>query len=144
MEAESPAAKLTKYLMDRGMAGVVRGTTDRVGRATLLYHLLKTRDLVILDSCPEIIRALPQCTRDEDNLEDVLKVDTKGDDCYDGASLGLFGELGVRGKPQEELDREKVQAAGDEHQKFMVQFRLTKELEARKAALEDRRPSHWE
>ena len=144
MEAESPAAKLTKYLMDRGMAGVVRGTTDRVGRATLLYHLLKTRDLVILDSCPEIIRALPQCTRDEDNLEDVLKVDTKGDDCYDGASLGLFGELGVRGKPQEELDREKVSAASDEHAKFLVQFKLTKELEARKAALEDRRPEHWE
>ena len=144
MEAESPAAKLSKYLMDRGLTGVTRGTTDRVGRATLLYHLLKTRDLVILDSCPEIIKAIPQCTRDEDNLEDVLKVDTKGDDCYDGASLGLFGELGTRPKPQEEKDREKVAAVSDEHAKFLVQYKLTQELAKRQAAIEDRRPEHWQ
>lgn len=144
MEAESPAAKLSKYLMDRGLQGVTRGTTDRIGRATLAYHLLKTRELVILDSCPEIIRAIPQCTRDEDNLEDVLKVDTKADDCYDGWSLGLFGELGKRPKPQEEKDREKVAAAEDQMQKFLVQFKLTKELEKRQSAIEDRRPAHWE
>lgn len=143
MEAESPAAKLTKYLMDRGMTGVTRGTTDRVGRATLLYHLLKTRELVILDSCPEIIRAIPQMTRDEDNLEDVLKVDTKGDDCYDGCTLGLFGELGTRGKPQEEKDREKVASASDEHQKFLIQFKLSKEREARQLRIEERRPETW-
>lgn len=143
MESESPAAKLSKYLMDRGLNGVTRGTTDRVGRATLLYHLIKNRDFVILDSCPELIRAIPQCTRDEDNLEDVLKVDTKGDDCYDGASLGLFGELGTRTKPQEDKDREKVEAAKTTQQKLMVQFRLTKELEKRQAAIEDRRGAEW-
>lgn len=144
MEQEAPAAKLTKYLMDRGMAGVTRGTTDRVGRATLMYHMLKCRELVILDSCPEVIRAIPQCTRDEDNLEDVLKVDTKADDCYDGASLGLFGELGSNAKPQEEIDREKVASAPDEYGKFITQFKLTKELEQRQARLEERRPEHWE
>ena len=142
MESESPAAKLTKYLMDRGMTGVTRGTTDRVGRATLLYHLLKTRDLVILDSCPEIIRSIPQCTRDEKNLEDVLKVDTKGDDCYDGASLGLFGELGTRPKPQEEIDREKVAAAPDQRAKFLLQYKLTKERERTEARAEERPPEH--
>jgi hypothetical protein len=144
MEAESPAAKLSKYLLDRGLSGVERATTDRVGRATLLYHLLKTREFVILDSCPEIIRAIPQCTRDEDNLEDVLKVDTKADDCYDGLSLGLFGELGARPKPQEEKDREKVAAAPDQHAKFLVQYKLTKELEKRTERMEERPPAHWE
>jgi hypothetical protein len=143
MEAESPAAKLTKYLMDRGLAGVTRGTTDRIGRATLTYHLFRNRELVVLDSCPEIIRAIPQCVRDEDNLEDVLKVDTKADDCYDGFSLGLFGELGTRPKPQEEKDREKVAATTDAHQKFLVQYKLTQEREKRLAAAEDRRPEHW-
>jgi hypothetical protein len=142
MEAESPAMKLTKYLMDRGLAGVTRATTDRVGRATLLYHLLKTREFVILDSCPEIIRAIPQCTRDEDNLEDVLKVDTKADDCYDGCSLGLFGELGARGKPQEEKDREKVEAQTDPRAKLMLQYKLTQDLERRRARAEERLPEH--
>ena len=144
MEAEAPAAKLSKYLMDRGLQGVSRGTTDRIGRATLVYHMLKRRELVILDSCPEIIRALPQCTRDEDQLEDVLKVDTKGDDCYDGFSLGLFGELGTRPKPKEEQDREKVAAINDPQQKFLTQFKLTKQREALLYSAEERRPSHWE
>lgn len=142
MEAESPAAKLSKYLMDRGMAAVTRGTTDRVGRATLLYHLLKIRDMVILDSCPEIIRAIPQCTRDEDNLEDVLKVDTKGDDCYDGASLGLFGELGSRPKPQEEEDREKVAAVSEVGAKVLLQYRLTHERDRMAERAEERPPEH--
>ena len=144
MEAESPAMKLSKYLMDRGLTGVTRGTTDRVGRATLTYHLLKTREMVILDSCPEIIRALPQCTRDEDNLEDVLKVDTKADDCYDGASLGLFGELGTRPKPQEERDREKIASAQSIQERVMLQLRLTREMEQRLLSAEDRRPEHLE
>jgi hypothetical protein len=144
MEAESPAAKLTKALMDRGMTGLTRGTTDRVGRATLLYTMLKRRELVILDSCPELIRAIPQCTRDEDNIEDVLKVETKADDVYDGASLGLFGELGTRSKPQEEKDREKVEAIKDSGQKLLTQFKLTKEREKRQLAAEDRPPAHWE
>jgi hypothetical protein len=144
MEAESPAAKLSKELMSRGLQGVTRGTMDRVGRASLLYHLIKRREFVILDSCPELIRAIPQCTRDEDNLEDVLKVDTKGDDCYDGASLGLFGELGVKGKPQEEVDREKVAAERDVQNRTLLQFRLTMQKEARARAAEERKPAHWE
>lgn len=144
MEAESPAAKLSKYLMDRGLAGVTRGTTDRIGRATLLYHLLKTRELVFLDTCPEIIKAIPQCTRDEDNLEDVLKVDTKGDDCYDGASLGLFGELGTRPKPQEEQDREKVAAQTDPSAKVLLQYKLTQERERLNDRAEERRGAEWE
>ena len=144
MEAEAPAAKLSKYLMDKGLAGVSRGTTDRVGRASLAYHMIKRRELVIVDSCPEIIRAIPQCVRDEDNLEDVLKVETKADDCYDGFTLGLFGELGTRPKPQEEKDREKVAAQTNVQDKFLLQFKLTHEREARLAAAEDRRPAHWE
>lgn len=146
MEAESPAAKLSKYLMDKGLVGVTRGTTDRIGRASLMYHMIKRRELVFLDSCPEIVRAIPQMTRDEDNLEDVLKVDTKADDCYDGASLGLFGELGPRPKPKEEIDREKVEAARKigKQEENLVRFRLTHERDAAVRAAEERKPSYWE
>ena len=144
MEAEAPAAKLAKNLMERGMAGMVRGTTR--SRRPSHLGLSPVQDARPCDSrfLPEIIQALPQCVRDEDNLEDVLKVDTKADDCYDGWSLGLFGELGARAKPQEEKDREKVAAAPDEHQKFLIQYRLTQELAKRRAAAEERKPAHWE
>ncbi len=144
MEAESPAAKLSKYMMDRGLAGMTRATTDRVGRATLLYHLIKTRQFVILDTCPETIKALPQCTRDEDNLEDVLKVDTKGDDVYDSVALGLFGELGTRPKPQEEKDHEKVESIEDSSAKFLMRYRLTQERNKRESRWEERPPESWE
>ena len=144
LEAEQQQAKLSKELMARGLPGLTRATLDRVGRATLTYNLFKRRELVILDTCPDIIRSLPQCVRDEANREDVLKVDTKADDCYDGFSYGLFGELGNGAKPQEEKDREKIEAAKDEQSKFLLQFRLTKEAEARRMAAEERRPEHWE
>lgn len=143
MESEEQAAKLSKELMMRGLAGVTPGTRNRVGRATLTYNLHKRREIVILDSCPEIIRALPQMVRDEDNLEDVLKVDTKADDCYDAYSMGLFGELGSKERPQEERDKEKVAAAKDQMQRTLLQFKLTKEREKRQAMAEDRPPENW-
>jgi hypothetical protein len=38
--------------------------------------------------------------RDPDNMDDVLKVESKGDDAYDGFRYGLFGYLSARLKPQ--------------------------------------------
>lgn len=142
LEAEQQQAKLSKELMARGLMGLTAATRDRIGRATLTYNLFKRRELVILDTCPDIQKALTSRVRDPDSIEDVLKVEDKGDDAYDGFSYGLFGELGVRGKPQEEKDREKVEAQSDPAKKLMLQFRLTKELEARRARAEDRPPEH--
>ena len=144
MEDGTQEAKLSKALMDRGLAPLSRGTRDRVGRATLMYTALSRRELVILDSCPDIIRAIPQCTRDEDNIEDVLKVETKGDDCYDGFSMGLFGELGGTETPREEKDRLKVAGAEDEFQKRLVQYKVTMDRDADARRAEERRPAHWE
>ena len=144
LEAEQQQAKLSKELTARGLVGLTKATRDRIGRATLTYNLFKRRELVILDTCPDIQKALASRVRDPDSIEDVLKVEDKGDDCYDGFSYGLFGELGTRPKPQEEKDREKVAAARDEHQKFLIQYRLTQELAKRRAAAEERKPAHWE
>ncbi len=146
MEAEQQQSKLSKALTDRGLGGLTAATRDRVGRATLAYNLFKRRELVILDSCPEIIKALPQCARDEDNLEDVVKTDTKADDCYDGFTYGLFGELGARPKPQEEKDREKIAAALKEgvSQAVLLEYKLRQERIAEQAAAEERRPAYWE
>jgi hypothetical protein len=56
----------------------------------------------------------------------------------------LFGELGVKGKPQEEVDREKVAAERDVQNRTLLQFRLTMQKEARARAAEERKPAHWE
>lgn len=140
MESESPAVKLTKELMQHNLSGVTRATTDRIGRASLLYNLLKRRELVILDTCPELIRAIPTRTRDDKQIEDVLKVEDKGDDVYDGASLGLFGMLGETKTPREELDKRKIESAPDEFTKVLAQVKVSREREARTRSAEERRP----
>ena len=145
LEPEEQQAKLSKALMDRGLAGLTKGTRDRVGRATLGYNLIKRREIVILDSCTETIRALPQCVRDEEKLEDVLKVETKADDVYDAWSMGLFGMLGGGTKPQEEIDREKVEAAAKigKQEENLTRFRLTMAREQAQRAAEERVPDYW-
>lgn len=113
MEAHSAAEEFSRLLRARGLPPVTPATRDRVGRASLTYNMLDQGNLIILDNCSDIISSLPSLTRDEKNIEDVLKVDNKADDCYDGFSYGLFGYLNTKGKPQAEKDRERIEAIRD-------------------------------
>lgn len=107
MEAHSPADDYSRLLRARGLPSVSRGTMDRIGSAGFLYNLFKNGKIVILKGqCPGIILALPSLQRDPDNLDDVLKSDSRADDRYDGFRLGLYGMLNERAKPQVEKDRE--------------------------------------
>lgn len=77
---------------------------DRIGGARLMYQLLRS-DLWTIDSltCPKLIECLPILIHDEDNIEDVLKVDhsegTLGDDPYDSARYGLKSMLEPKNPP---------------------------------------------
>lgn len=66
---------------------------SRISRARLFSQLLDSDMVEISDACPKLIECLPTLIRNEDNTEDVLKVDFAaneiGDDPYDGASMGL-------------------------------------------------------
>lgn len=66
---------------------------SRVSGARLFSQMLDADMLEISDACPHLIECLPTLVRDEDNQEDVLKVDFSqngiGDDPYDGARMGL-------------------------------------------------------
>lgn len=66
---------------------------SRVSGARLMSMLLDADMWRISEDCPQLIKCLPTLIRDEDNLEDVLKVDFSeneiGDDPYDGARMGL-------------------------------------------------------
>lgn len=99
MDRHSPADDYSRALKELGLPAVTRGTQDRIGSASLMYNMLKNGDLVILDQCREILLAIPSLMRDPDNLDDVLKTEAKGDDCYDGFRLGLYGEMAARKRP---------------------------------------------
>lgn len=97
----SPADEYSKELKKMGLPPVTRATQDRIGSATLMYNEFKNGNVVILDNCKDIILAIPSLMRDPDVLDDVLKVDSRGDDCYDGFRYGFYGMLKPRRKPEE-------------------------------------------
>jgi hypothetical protein len=108
--AHTPAAEYSKALKLVGLPPVTSATRDRIGSASLMYNLIKKGEIVILDTCKEIIIAIPSLMRNPDLLDDVLKVDSKGDDCYDGFRYGLYGQLGARKKPEKQAEAERVAA----------------------------------
>jgi hypothetical protein len=140
MERQSPAMVMSGYLTGLGLPAARQGTRDRVGRATLLYDALKTCGLVVLDTCPQVIDAIPQLIRNEKNIEDVLKQETKADDVYDGFSLGLFGQLAgkdLESKEQVAL-RERLKAIDDPFIRHLQQLKAT--LDRDRVVAEDSRP----
>jgi hypothetical protein len=72
---------------------------SRVSGARLIGQLLDSDMVQISNACPKLIQCLPTLIRDEDNQEDVLKVDYSenevGDDPYDGARMGLQHMVGT-------------------------------------------------
>jgi hypothetical protein len=106
MDKHTPADDYSRALRAKGLPPVTRGTTDRIGSASLMYNMLKNGELVVLDACKDIIMSVPSLMRNPDMLDDVLKVDAKGDDCYDGFRLGLYGELATKKRPARDIIEE--------------------------------------
>lgn len=131
MEARSPADEYSRALRVVGLPPVTPATRDRIGSASLMYNMLKKGDLVFLDTCKEIILAIPSLMRDPDNIDDVLKVDAKGDDCYDSLRYGLYGHLAARKKPLELSEAERVQAL--QKKDPLAAYFLKMKLDAEKA-----------
>jgi hypothetical protein len=100
--AHSPADEISKEYREVGLPPVSRANPDRVGGASMMYNMLKNGQLVILDNCKDIILSFPSLMRDPDNMDDVLKVDTRGDDCYDAFRYGIYGMYSARKKPEED------------------------------------------
>lgn len=65
----------------------------RVIRSRLMSQMLETETWLISDACPKLIEALPTMIRDEDDPEEMLKMDYSegsiGDDPIDCAGMGL-------------------------------------------------------
>lgn len=144
-EVQAPALVISRHLTERGLPAATKfnaGPGTRVAKAALLYDMLKTQKLVVLSTCPNLIEAIPSMTRDEANLEDVLKVEgvQKSDDCYDAAASGLYSWYGKNSMPKEEQDRQRLEAIPDLFQRRLEQFKLSAEKEKRDASPYDERP----
>jgi hypothetical protein len=131
MEHHSPADDYSRELKTYGLPGVTPATRDRIARASLMYNELKNGTLVILDTCRELILAIPSLMRDPKNIDDVLKVDCKGDDVYDGFSYGLFGQLSARKKPDEDANRDRVAELAKSDPLAAHFFKMKKDAEAK-------------
>ena len=143
---QAPALIVSRYLSERGLPAATPFKAlpgSRVQKAALLYDLLKTRKFVCLRNCTELAESIPSLTRDEDNIEDVLKTDSKADDVYDACSSGLYSWYGSSQTPKEELDRKKLEAIEDPFQRRLAQFKMTKEKEAQDRAVEDNNRPLW-
>jgi hypothetical protein len=133
MDVHAPVVEYAKELKQYASLGhiaVVKGTQDRISSASFMYNKFKNGELVITDNCKEIILAIPGLMRNPDMLDDVLKTTAKGDDCYDGFRLGIFGELSAKKRP----DIEAIKAHADTLSPIAKHFYLMKQLSDRQNA----------
>ena len=97
---------------------------DREGGWKLAYNLFEAGNLLIADTCPQLIAAIPLWTRDPDKIEDILKTHTLEDDFADAFRYGLKGFLAPGEVPLEVVLDAKLVAAKSNTERFMIQQRF--------------------
>lgn len=102
------AEQLSRGLALEGLPRPDMADDDRVGGWMLMYELLRQGRWLITDNCSELIETLPILTRNENNIEDVLKID--GDDAADAARYGLKSRMGPVMAPAAVRNMEKITA----------------------------------
>ena len=94
----SIAEQMGDVFVAAGFPRPIPADNDRVGGWMLMYQMLDAGEWLIADSCPELIRTLPELVRDTANVEDIAKRD--GDDAADSARYGLKSRASAKpGKP---------------------------------------------
>jgi len=119
------AEQLSEVLEKAGLPPPVPADNDRIGGWMLLYQLLESGGWLIADNCQELVRTLPLLTRDESNVEDVLKMD--GDDPADAARYGLKSRLRPGREPLEQRIAERLTAADPTVRAIQIQRALAEE-----------------
>jgi hypothetical protein len=92
------AIQLNSRLRAGGVPEAIRADNERIGGWRLMHQLLSAGLWTMDPSCKRLIECLPNLQRDEDNREDILKVDCDdtgmgGDDPADSARYGLKSRL---------------------------------------------------
>jgi phage terminase large subunit len=126
-EEKTAALQMGDVLRERKLPEPTPADTDRKGGWMLMYQMLREGKWEIGDSCPALISTIPVLVRDDQDIEDVAKVD--GDDPADAARYGLKGRFGRVKKPFEERLAERVTSTDP----------TLRALQARKAIAEEER-----
>ncbi len=107
-DESSIAEQMGDVFAAAGLPRPVPADNDRVGGWMLMYQMLEAGEWLIADSCPELIRTLPELVRDAANVEDIAKRD--GDDAADAARYGLKSRASTRPQkpPREQELNERV------------------------------------
>lgn len=117
------------YLKERKFPMCEIANDRRVDGAVYMYNAIENDELIILDSCPGLIGTLEVVTRDEDNPEDVLKVDGAiEDDIYDGCRYAVLSEAKPRPKTPEVEYHERLERIQDPmaQRMFSLQHHMAK------------------
>lgn len=102
-DESSIAEQMRDVLAAAGLPRPVPADNDRVGGWMLMYQMLDADEWRIADSCPELIRTLPELMRDAVHVEDIAKRD--GDDGADAARYGLKSRASAaQAKPPREQE----------------------------------------
>jgi Phage terminase large subunit len=122
----SIAEQMGDVLRSAGLPRPVPADNDRIGGWMLMYQMLDASEWLIADSCPELIRTLPELVRDAANVEDIAKRD--GDDAADAARYGLKSRAAARSAhpPREQEFQQRVTSSDP----------TIRAIQARKAELE--------
>ena len=114
---DTVAQQIGEVVSRGGIPAPSPADNDRIGGWRLMYQLLKSGLWKVTTDCPQLIRCMPTLIRDENHLEDVLKVDASeneiGDDAADSVRYGLKTRLSPRGTPFEVVLKEKTAEVPD-------------------------------
>ncbi|HEV2489517.1 MAG TPA: hypothetical protein VGT03_06900 [Candidatus Acidoferrales bacterium] len=147
-DESSIAEQMGDVFVAAGLPRPVPADNDRVGGWMLMYQMLADGDWLIANSCPELIRTLPELVRDTANVEDIAKRD--GDDAADSARYGLKSRASAKpGKPPIEQQVQERITSNDPTIRAMQIRKFEAERRAASPAVVSRpgaptRPSrHW-
>lgn len=100
------ASELSRAFRKQGLPSLERASgssshAERISGAVIVYEHFESGDLVMLDLCPLLARAIPTLVRDGKYPEDVEKSATMEDDLFDGFKHGVLPMLGMKKPPPE-------------------------------------------
>lgn len=105
-KTQTIAAEFSRHLHAHGLPGLVKAVgsanrEERVRGAVMLYEDLAHKDFFVLNTCPQVAETIPLLTRDENDIEDVLKTTAVTDDIFDGLKHGILSVSLPRSEPEE-------------------------------------------
>lgn len=107
-ERDPMAVQMGRIFAQEGLPNPITAGLDPVGSASLIYDLLRDKDLVIDPHCPALIEVMPMICRNDTHPEKPIKFD--GDDAFDALRHVVHGRVPRLDKPADKAALEVANA----------------------------------